>query len=121
MLTGVADVFVGIKMLENMASESFPATHVIHAITDSQIRFLGSTWAGFGALMWWVSNDVPAQRTPLALLLGAFFLGGIGRSISIFFHGNASPLFISFIGVELFGPPAIWMALKATASPAKGR
>lgn len=119
--TGVADAFIGSRMLEGLAGEPFSITSPVGAVADSQIRFLGSTWAGFGAMLWWVSNDVPARRTPLAILLGAFFLGGIGRSLSILAHGNATPLFISFIGIELIGPPAIWLALGGTGAQIKNQ
>lgn len=120
MITGAADVFVGTKMLEGLAGESLPVTTVADAITDSQIRFLGSTWAGFGAMMWWVSNDIPSRRTPLAILLAAFFLGGIGRSLSILLHGHATPFLAGFIGVELLGTPAVWLALRGSVLPTKG-
>lgn len=121
MLTGTADALIGTKMVEVLAGGEFPIIHAVDAVMDSQIRFLGSTWAGFGAIMWWVSNDMTTRRQPLALLLGTVVLGGIGRSLSMLASGHVTPLFLSFIGVELLVPPAIWVALKGSALPTKSQ
>lgn len=124
-LTGVMDAFIGTRALEVLAGEEFLADTLVTAVTDSQIRFFGSAWAGYGAMLWWASNDVHARSTPLAILGGAMILGGFGRSLSMLLHRIVSPAFVVFIVVEILGPPGIWLTLRGgkreTSSGAKRR
>lgn len=113
-LTGVMDALVGTKMLEGVAGQPFPVDRLVDAVADSQIRFLGSTWAGFGAMLWWASNDIHARRMPLSILGGAFVLGGIGRSLSVLVHRKTTPLLTGFIAIEFLGPLGIWLSLRGT-------
>lgn len=112
-VSGLADALFGAYVLPNLAGgEVFVVKSLVDTVADSQIRFLGSAWAGWGAMLWWASNDVNARRTPLAILGGAFFLGGIGRTLSILIHEKPTPIFIFMIVVEFLGPVGVWLALR---------
>ncbi|GAM86221.1 hypothetical protein ANO11243_042330 [Dothideomycetidae sp. 11243] len=102
---GTLDVCLGIEMLGGTAQ--FPAASPVTAITDSQVRFLGSAWAGWGVMLWWASNDVRGRQTPLALLGGVIFAGGIGRALSARRFGFGAQWIPVVMWVELLGPGAL--------------
>jgi hypothetical protein len=52
------------------------------ATVQSQYRSFAALWAGYGALAWWVSNDVSARRAPLDIMSVAIVLGGVGRLLT---------------------------------------
>lgn len=109
--TGTGDVLFGSKMLEGPTNTPFPVTTASQVFADSQIRFLGAIWAGFGAMLWWVSDDLVERRTPLAILNVVFALGGVGRAISGIKYGFKPAFVLPFTIVELVAPALVWLAL----------
>lgn len=105
-LTGSLDICLGTTMLGGDAvfAPSSPQT----AIADSQIRFFGSVWAGYGAMLWWTSNDLRARQTPLALLGGISLLAGVGRFVSSMKFGFGAEWTRIAMLAELLGPPLIY-------------
>ena len=57
------------------------------ALTDSQIRYLGSQFAVTGAIVWWVSNNVLERQVPLAIIGAGVVAGGVGRIVAGAKHG----------------------------------
>ena len=108
MLTGTADVLLGTRMIESGSGASFPIDSAAAVLADSQLRFLGAMWAGYGAILWWVSCDLRERRVPLAILGGVMVAGGAGRAISGALHGFSSRLWLGLMVGELLIPPAIW-------------
>lgn len=106
--TGTADVFLGKAILET--GSRFPVDTDAQVFADSQIRFLGAMWAGWGSMLWWISNDVKGRRVPLAIFGGFFVLGGLGRAISGALYGFRPGMTLPFTLVELIVPPAVWLA-----------
>lgn len=105
--TGTADVLLGSKMLEN--GGPFPVETQPQIFADSQIRFLGGMWAGWGATLWWISNDIENRQVPLAIF-GAFFVfGGLGRAISGARYGFKPGMLLPFTIIEVVTPPAVWL------------
>ncbi len=109
MLTGTMDVILGVGMLERGSGVPFPVDSAAAVLADTQLRFLGGIWAGYGMMLWWASSDLQTRRTPLAILGGVMVSGGIGRSISGALHGFGSSLIVAFTAIELVVPPAIWL------------
>jgi hypothetical protein len=109
--TGTSDVFLGSKMVEGPSNNPFPITTASQVFADSQIRFLGATWAAFGAMLWWVSDDLVERRTPLAILNIFFALGGVGRVIGGIKHGFKPGMVLWFTIIELVAPALVWLAL----------
>lgn len=107
--TGTGDVLLGSRMLEGGAGEPFPINSPVQILADSQIRFLGGMWAGWGAMLWWVSDDIRQRRTPLAILGTVIFLSGMGRVIGGIRHGFKPGLLIPFTLIELVVPPAVYL------------
>jgi len=109
LITGTSDVLLGVGIVERTTGVSFPVNSAAAVFADSQIRFLGGMWAGWGAMLWWASNDLRTRRVPLAILGTVMVLSGIGRSISGVLHGFGSGLVVGATAVELVVPPAIWI------------
>ena len=105
-LTGSLDICLGTTMLGGDAV--FPRNSPQTAIADSQIRFFGSVWAGYGIMLWWTSNDVKARGTPLALLGGICLLAGVGRLVSGLTVGFGAEWTRIAMWAELLGPPIIY-------------
>ncbi|EED21880.1 conserved hypothetical protein [Talaromyces stipitatus ATCC 10500] len=104
MITGSMDVLSGVSLIASMSGSSLTGTPTSLALADSQLRFLGAMWAGYGAMLWWASNDPQTRRFPLAMLGGILFVSGIGRVISGLSRGfNATWVKVATV-VELVGP-----------------
>ncbi len=58
-LTGVLDLFLGASSL-NVDGASLSSEVVSNIVLDSQIRFLGAIWFGFGIILYWIlfSRDI---------------------------------------------------------------
>ncbi|ETS62189.1 hypothetical protein PaG_03759 [Moesziomyces aphidis] len=57
MTTGLMDLVTGVGSLELITGVSLPADNRAAVFVDSQLRFLGGIWAGYGAMLWWASNN----------------------------------------------------------------
>ena len=107
--TGTMDVLLGARVLENFSGVAFPVDSTAAVLADSQLRFLGGIWAGYGMMLWWASNDLRTRRVPLAILGVVMVFGGIGRSISGALYGFGSSLMVGSTAIELVVPPAVWL------------
>ena len=108
MATGTADVIGGHKLLIP-ASERALLPKPTLSVVDNQLRFLGATWGGYGAMLWWISNDLQTRQTPLAILGVVAFLAGIGRSLSGLSVGWGAGWLKVAAGIELVVPPLIYL------------
>jgi len=98
-----ADLLLGAQLPEDVISDP---------VLDSQNRFYGVVFMGFGALLFVCSSDVVKYATVLRITLGFVLLGGVARVISIVLFGLPTPLVSGLILVELIGVPLllIWHA-----------
>jgi hypothetical protein len=108
MFIGSVDVIGGHKLLIPASERSLLPKPTL-ALLDNQLRFLGATWAGYGAMMWWVSNDLQTRQVPLAVLGATMVLAGIGRLTSGLSYGWAASWLKVATGVELIIPPLIYL------------
>lgn len=106
--TGCMDIVAGVDSLKTITGVPLPIDSPAAIFADSQIRFLGGIWAGYGVMLWWASNDLHSRRVPLRILGYTVVLSGIGRAISGAVHGFSSNLILTFAVIELLVPPAIW-------------
>lgn len=115
LVTGAADVAIGLsgqQMIGAALSEGYT-----DPLLNSQVRYLGSIWFGFGALLWYCLNDVKRHA---AILGGAFlivFLGGLGRIASLAQFGfppsESGTGFVVFaIAIEILGMPLLLLWLR---------
>ncbi|KAK3067283.1 hypothetical protein LTR53_015936 [Teratosphaeriaceae sp. CCFEE 6253] len=105
--TGTLDILLGTAMAGTPAES--PATSPTMRLIDSQLRFLGAMWAGYGLMLWWITDDLPGRRTPLALLSGVMVAGGVGRAISGARYGFSATWVAVAMWVELLGPAGLYL------------
>lgn len=105
-----AQAFAGLLRL--FAPHTPPLAWTGGADVDSEMRFYAAIWMGYGALALKVARDLPARMTMLRLMLGFFWLGGLGRLLSYVTVGAPHPLFTVLMAIELALPLAL-LALSA--------
>lgn len=105
-ITGGLSLVLGMRALI-VLGEPVPTEAVDNIILDSETRFLGAIWFGIGVAMYWVIPSIDKQTTLFRLIMGAIFLGGVGRLLSAFLVGIPPVHFIVFILLELIGMPLL--------------
>ncbi|KAL4724651.1 hypothetical protein ACLX1H_008093 [Fusarium chlamydosporum] len=108
MATGTADVIGGHKLIIP-ASERALLPRPTLSVVDNQLRFLGAAWGGYGAMLWWASNDLQTRQGPLAVLGAVMFIAGVGRTISGLSLGWGASWLKVAAGIELVIPPLIYL------------
>ncbi|KAJ4139749.1 hypothetical protein NW768_001093 [Fusarium equiseti] len=106
-VTGSANVLLGHKILIPAAERVLLAKPTL-SILDNQVRFLGTTWAGYGTLLWWATNDLRTRQVPLALLGAIMFVAGIARLSSGLMLGWGAQNLKAATAIELVIPPLIY-------------
>ena len=71
---------------------------------DSNIRFYSGLWLGIGIVLFWLIPRINHEKTTLRIIALLFFLGGIGRFISILSCGLPSNSYLVFVLLELGFP-----------------
>jgi hypothetical protein len=79
---------------------------------DSQNRFYGAIFVGYGAACWWAAGDVDRHVQLIRLLLAAMALGAIGRGLAWLVHGAPSPAVMALLVSECLIPPIMWIWLE---------
>jgi Domain of unknown function (DUF4345) len=106
-VTGALDVATGTELLIRGGAQLGEAAR--DAVLNSQIKYWGAVWCGFGVALWWTTRDLQARIAMLFILLGTVFFGGLGRSLSALLFGAGSAMLTAFILIELIGPVAVLM------------
>lgn len=76
---------------------------------DSNIRFYSGLWLGIGIILLWLIPRVEREKSLLQVIAIFFFLGGMGRLISILTCGIPSPIYFIYVLLELSFPLlALW-------------
>ena len=86
-----------------MGAEAYPAA------LDNQYRYLSAIYIAFTFLIWWMIPNIERHATPVRILTGVFFLGGLARLYSHLTIGPGDPE--QFVGMilELAAPLiAVW-------------
>ena len=76
---------------------------------DNELRFYAVFWFAYGWLTLSAARILPDGIRRARLLLGLFFLGGVGRALSWLAVGAPHPLFVILMGIELALPPILLM------------
>jgi hypothetical protein len=106
LITGAMDLVLGARVL-SATGAALPAEALSDPVLNSQIRFWGAIWFGFGVVLWVVARDLHANALWFRLLCGVLFLSGIGRAVSMLQFGLPSPPLIGATALELVGIPLL--------------
>ncbi|RFU88556.1 DUF4345 domain-containing protein [Streptomyces triticagri] len=78
---------------------------------DSLGRFLGATFAGYGLAWLWVARQSPIPALAVRWLTAVFFLGALGRILSLAVEGRPHWFQLALGGVELVVSPILfWLS-----------
>jgi Domain of unknown function (DUF4345) len=80
--------------------------------SDSELRFYAVFWLAYGICLIAVARDVNAKSKLVSWLLALFFMGGIGRAVSILQVGFPHPLFLVLMAIELMLPPILYAVFR---------
>jgi hypothetical protein len=106
LLTGAMDLLVGANAFQTLGA-ALPAETLKEPNLNSQIRFFGAIWLGFGVLLWRASHDLKANASSFYWLCAILILSGVGRLISALQFGWPAPPLIGAMVVELVLIPVL--------------
>jgi hypothetical protein len=72
---------------------------------NSQVRFWGAIWFGFGIIMWHASNRLEADPALFRLLCGIIGLSGLARLESVIIFGPSGPMLTVAMAIDLVTAP----------------
>lgn len=105
-LVGVAHVVLGPASDVQLGARLPPAV-LADAVLDSQNRFYGMTFVGYGALVLLSLRDLDRYANVFRVVLAFIALGGVARLISVAQRGLPPPPVLALIGVEMLGVPLV--------------
>lgn len=105
-VTGAADLLIGVKVL-TLTGAVIPPPVDVDPILNSEIKFWGAIWFGFGLILWYASRDLRQHAPLFRLLMGILVFSGLGRALSAVQFGAGSTLMFSFMVFELTAPIAV--------------
>lgn len=94
-------------LLRVIAPATPPLDGLSGANIDTEMRFYAVLWMAYGGVALWVVRALPERIAILRLMLGVFWLGGVGRIISYFAVGAPHPLFVVLMWIEMVLPPVL--------------
>lgn len=110
MAMGVACVAIGIFHLA-AGIDGIPDMGDSGVTADSQTRFFGAIFLGYGVVWIWAARQTPIPSTVIRWLAGIFLLGAVGRFISIAVYGWPHWFQIVLTAIEVVLPPIyLWLA-----------
>jgi hypothetical protein len=109
--TGSIDIVVG-AVAQRVIGVDQSVLALRDPVLDSQIRFLGSIWCGFGCLIIYCLNDFYNRLRLLQWAMSFLIVGGVGRAASAFILGFPSSTmgfnFVIFaLAIELLCAPFV--------------
>lgn len=103
-IMGVACVAIGVLHF-SLGTASVPGEGTAGATVDSRERFYGAIFIGYGLAWIWASRQSPMPATVIRWLAAIFFLGGIGRLVSMAVDGQPNWFQTVLTVVEIALPP----------------
>ncbi|CAM4409492.1 DUF4345 domain-containing protein [Nocardia ninae] len=107
MVMGVACVAIGFLHIA-LGNDAVPDMGDLGATADSQSRFFGAIFVGYGAAWIWAARESPIPSTVIRWLAGIFLLGAVGRAVSVAVYGWPHWFQIVLTVIEVVLPPIFW-------------
>lgn len=105
-LAGFSHVVLGLNA-DVLLGANAPAELRSDPVLDSQNRFYGTIFMGYGVLLFLCATDLRKYALLFRILGGFIFLGGIARLISAALHGLPAPPVVGLIVIELVVVPLL--------------
>ncbi|MFC8047745.1 DUF4345 domain-containing protein [Nocardia sp. NPDC057353] len=105
LVTGVVCTLIGLAHVA-FGEAIFPDMGAPGATADSQARFFGAVFAGYGLAWILVARRTPISATAVRILAGIMLLGAVGRFLSIAVHGLPHPFALVLTALEVLLPLA---------------
>ncbi|MSP17671.1 MAG: DUF4345 domain-containing protein, partial [Myxococcales bacterium] len=116
-LVGLLHVVLGLRT-DVMLGAKLPVEVISDPVLDSQNRFYGMAFAGYGALLLLCASDLRKYTALFRVVAAAIFLGGVARLIAMALHGAPTPPVLGLMAIELFAvPPLVWWHARVVAVP----
>ncbi|WP_330179240.1 DUF4345 domain-containing protein [Nocardia sp. NBC_01503] len=110
LLMGYACVAIGVFHMA-LGIDGIPDMGSAGATADSQSRFFGAIFLGYGLVWLWAARRDPVDTTAVRWLAGIFALGAVGRFISIAVYGWPHWFQLVLTAIEVVLPPVyFWLA-----------
>lgn len=105
-LVGLSHLLMGLGS-DALLGAKLPMEVLSDPVLDSQNRFYGVVFIGYGVLIFLCASDVQKYSSVLRIVASFIFLGGFGRLVSIALFGLPTPQVIALIAIELVGVPLL--------------
>ncbi len=76
-------------------------------VLDSQDRFYGASFMGYGALLLLYLSDPARYRLVFQIVAAAVFVGGCARVLGFALHGAPPAQVLGLLAIELIFPPLL--------------
>jgi hypothetical protein len=113
-VTGMIDFALGARAAALLGAE-LSADALRDPVLNSQIRFFGATWMGYGAFTYLASTDLEKYSALLTWVVAAVALGGVGRVIGLIELAPPAPPIYALIVIEIVVVPLILVWKRASA------
>ncbi len=102
-----ATAWMAEKLFSELTGSQAPLSEAWPPTMDSELRFYAALWGAYGAVSLTVARDFANRGSLVPWLAGVFFLGGVGRLLSLIAIGPPHPFFTLLMWVELALPPIL--------------
>lgn len=106
-LMALVVAITGLNVLFGGASAIPGSADRVEATVDNELRFFSVFWLAYGAFCFWVAKNIQAQYKFIPFIALAFFIGGVGRLISILSVGLPASILIPATILEFVIPIVI--------------
>ncbi len=107
-LMALVALATGLNVLIGGAAAVPGAESGVEATVDNELRFFSVFWIAYGGFCYWVGKNLAEQSSFVPFIALVFFLGGIGRLISIFIVGVPADILIPAMILEFVLPIIIY-------------
>jgi hypothetical protein len=107
---GAAHTALGVRSVIGVDASAGPSV-------DSQERFFGGIFGGYGLAWVWASRQDPIPSEVVRFLSASMAVGGVGRVLSMIERGRPHPFWVSLTAVEFAAPAAFWWLTRARERP----
>lgn len=101
-ITGTLDIIDGTGLLKSAGVPLEERTRR-DPVLNSQVRFWGAIWLGYGIVLWRTSSHLRRDAALFKVLCGIFGLSGLARLASAIQYGLPGPVLTGAMAIELLG------------------